>query len=150
MRRIIAAAAAGLALAITPACATIASEPASAKAVTIAQADMLFAAADMTPELETALRAAGWGDRLAQVKTHMNESGGGWPKNLADGETRHFQGEAALKLYKAEEIARLSFYDQDAVVLVVRAAANKHMAEGWRPTEDFFLFMAADAVSKAG
>lgn len=150
MRKIIVAAAAGLSMLLTPACATGAGEPASANAVKIHQTDMLFAAADMTADLEAALRIAGWGDRLEQVKSHMNESGGGWPKKLADGETRHFQGETQLKLYKAEEIARLSFYDQDAVVLVVRAAANKHMAEGWRPTEDFFLIMAADAVSKAG
>ena len=149
MGKIVIATMTALAVTFTPACATVADEPTSANAVRINQTDMLFAAADMTPGLESALSAAGWGDRLEQVKAHMNETGGGWPKNLADVSTRHFQGEAALKRYNAEEIARLSFYDQDAVVLVVRAAANQHMTEGWRPMEDFFLIMAAGAVSKA-
>ncbi len=53
-------------------------------------------------------------------------------------------------MHKAVEIARLSFYDEDAVLLIFRAAANKHMAEGDSPTEDFFLIMGATGVSKAG
>jgi hypothetical protein len=145
--RPIALAVASLAVLLTPACATGAAPVTNA--VAIVDAGEIFSAADWTPDMEAALRAAGWGDRLEQVKAHMNESGGGWPKNLADGETRHFHGEAAMKLYKAEEIARFRFYDQDALMLRVPAANNTHMTEGWKPMEDFFIVMTARAVAKA-
>ncbi len=112
----------------------------------ISDPTMIFAAADWTAEVDAAVKAAGWGDRIDEIKAHLNEDGGGWPANLADGSTRWLQGDR-LKDYKVQEIARLRFYDQDAVLLHVPAAANQHLPEGWKPAADFFVLMGVDGVT---
>ena len=52
-----------------------------------------------------------------------------------------------VRNYNAVELARLSFYDQPAVLLHIPAAANRHMPEGWRPKEDFFIVVGAAALA---
>ena len=128
-----------IALAAT-ACATT---QASSSYVHILDAEQIFAAADWTPDLDAAVKASGWSDRAEIIKARMNEKGG-WPEKMKDQDARWFQKDR-IKQYNVVEIARLSFYDQPAVFLHVPAAANQHMPDGWKPTEDFFIM-----VSEAG
>ena len=124
------------------ACATT---PDASSYIHIADPEQLFSAADWTPDLEAAVTAAGWQDRAEIIKARMNEKGG-WPANLADQDKRWFQKDR-VKEYNAVELARLSFYGQPAALLHIPAAANRHMPEGWRPKEDFFIVVGAAALA---
>ena len=126
---------------VAGACATT---PAASSYVHIADPEQLFSAADWTPDVERAVTPAGWQDRAETIKARMNEKGG-WPKNLADQSTRWLQKDR-VKDYNAVEMARLTFYGQPAVLLRIPASANKHMPDGWRPTEDFFILVGEAAL----
>jgi hypothetical protein len=105
--------------------------------VNITYSEQMFSAADWTTDLDKAARAAGWGDRIPEMQARLNESGS-WPAKMKDGDARWFEKDTIRK-YNVREIARLSYYDQPAVLVVVPASANQHMPEGWKPAEDFFI-----------
>ncbi len=130
--------------AIVLAAAACASTPANGAYVHITDPVQMFSAADYTADVEAAVQAAGWGDRAETIKAAMNEKGA-WPAKMKDESDRWLGGDN-VKAYKAVEIARLSFYDQPAVLLHVPAAANRHMAEGWKPATDFFIVIAKGGV----
>ena len=103
------------------------------------------AAGAVWPEPIMAVKAAGWSDRADQIKAHLNEKTG-WPTNMADEETRWLQMNV-LKEYNVQEVTRLTYYDQPAVLLYVPAAANQHMGGGWKPKDDFFIVVLDKAMS---
>jgi hypothetical protein len=111
----------------------------------IADPDHLFAAADWTTDLDAAVKAAGWEQRIPDIRAHMDEKGG-WPEKMKDGDARWF-GKDMIAKYNVLEIARLSFYGQPAMLLQVPAIANGHMPDGWKPTTDFYLVMATGAFT---
>ena len=76
----------------------------------IADPDHLFAAADWTTDLDAAVKAAGWEQRIPDIRAHMDEKGG-WPEKMKDGDARWF-GKDMIAKYNVVEIARLSFHDQ--------------------------------------
>lgn len=115
------------------ACASAPSE----KLFHITDSEQLFSAADWTSDLDTAAKSAGFGDRIAYMQTHLNEQGG-WPAKLKDGDARWFEKDT-VRLYSFREVARLTYYDQPAALLVAPASANQHMPEGWKPAEDFYI-----------
>lgn len=112
--------------------------------VQISDPEQMFSAADWTPDVDAAVKAAGWSARAEEIKAHMNEKGG-WPAKLADGDARWMQSDV-VKLYQTDQIASLSFYDQPAVLLHIPASANQHMPDGWKPTTDFFIIIGAGGV----
>lgn len=112
--------------------------------VHITDPQQIFAAADWTDDLDKAAKSAGWGDRIPEIQAHLDEKGG-WPAKMKDGEARWFQPET-IKQYNVRQIARLSFYGQPAVLIVVPASANQHMAEGWKPAQDFYMVVAVTAL----
>lgn len=116
--------------------------------VRITDPQQIFAAADWTDDLDKAAKAAGWGDRIPEMQARLDEKGG-WPEKMKDGEARWFQPDT-IRQYNVREIARLSFYEQPAALLVVPASANQHMPEGWKPTADFFLVVAATGLPAPG
>lgn len=126
--------------------AACASTPVNGAYVHITDPEQMFSAANYTADVEAAVKSAGWEDRAETIKAAMNEKGA-WPAKMKDESARWLQKEN-IKSYNVVELARLSFYDQPAVLLHVPAAANKHMAEGWKPTSDFFLIVSAAAVAK--
>lgn len=105
--------------------------------VHISDPQMIFAAADWTVDLDNAAKSAGWGARIPEMQAALNEKGG-WSAKMKDGEARHFQPDT-IKQYNVRVIARLSYYDQPAALVVVPASANQHMPEGWKPAADFFI-----------
>lgn len=111
----------------------------------IADPDHLFAAADWTADLDAAVKAAGWEQRIPDIRAHMDEKGG-WPEKMKDGDARWF-GKDMIAKYNVVEIARLSFYGQPAMLLQVPAIANGHMPDGWKPAADFYLVMATGAFT---
>ena len=129
--------------AVVLATAACASTPGNGAFVHITDPQQLFSAADYTADVDAAVKSASWGDRADAIKAAMNEKGG-WPAKMKDESDRWLGGET-VKSYRAVEIARLNFYDQPAVLLHIPAAANKHMAEGWKPANDFFVI-----IGKAG
>lgn len=126
--------------------AACASTPANGAYVHITDPEQMFSAANYTADVEAAVKSAGWEDRAETIKAAMNEKGA-WPAKMKDESARWLQKEN-IKSYNVVELARLSFYDQPAVLLQVPAAANKHMAEGWKPASDFFLIVSAAALAK--
>lgn len=149
MPKFLAAAFAGLALVMTPACATGAGAAAavSATEVKIIEPGEIFSLIEWPSEGDAALRAAGWGDRIAEVKSHVGENST-WPPSLKDGEKRHF-GAETIKTYRAEEVARFQYFKQDAVLLRVPAAKNKHMGQDWRLDTDFFILIGSAGIAKS-
>lgn len=131
-------------IALVMAAGACASTPASNTYVHILDAEQIFAAADWTADVDAAVKAAGWSDRAEIMKARMNEKGG-WPEKMKDQDARWFQKDK-IKQYNVAEIARLTFYDQPAVFLHVPVSANQHMPDGWKPTEDFFVMVAAAGV----
>jgi len=125
----------------TAACATT---PASGAYVHITDPGQLFSAANYTTDVDAAVKAAGWGDRAEAIKAAMNEKGA-WPAKMKDESARWMQQDF-VKGYNTVEIARLTFHMQPAVLLHVPAAANQHMAEGWKPASDFFIVVGQAAV----
>ena len=111
----------------------------------IADADQLFSAADWTPDLDAAVKAAGWTERIPGIKAHMDEKGG-WPDKMKDGDARWF-GKNMIAKYNVAEIARLRFYDQPAILLHVPANENTHMPDGWKPKFDFYILVATAAFT---
>lgn len=111
----------------------------------IADPDQLFSAADWTTDLDAATKAAGWGDRIPEIKAHMDEKGG-WPEKMMDGDARWF-GKAIIAKYNVAEIARLNFHDQPAILLHVPANANGHMPDGWKPKADFYIVVGTAAFT---
>ena len=109
----------------------------------IADPQQLFSAADWTPDLDAAVKAAGLADRIADIQAHMDEKGG-WPDKMKDGDARWLQMRTIMK-YNVEEIARLTFHNQPAILLRVPANANGHMPEGWKQTADFYIVVGTDA-----
>lgn len=130
--------------AIVLATAACASTPASGAYVHITDPGLMFSAANYTTDVEAAVTAAGWGDRAETIKAAMNEKGA-WPAKMKDESARWMQSDN-IKAYNTVELARLTFHMQPAVLLHVPAAANQHMAEGWKPASDFFLIVGAKAV----
>ncbi len=131
-------------IAIAIAAGACATTPAANSYVHILDAEMMFSAADWTSDVEEAVKAAGWSDRSEIMKARINEKGG-WPEKMKDQDARWFQKDR-IKQYNVVEIARLSFYDQPAVLLHVPASANQHMPEGWKPAQDFFIVVGEAGV----
>lgn len=123
-----------------------ASTPASGAYAHITDPGRMYSAANYTTDVEAAVKAAGWEDRAETIKAAMNEKGA-WPAKMKDESARWMQPDN-IKGYNVVEIAPLTFHAQAAVLLHVPAAANQHMAEGWKPASDFFLIVGAGAVSK--
>jgi hypothetical protein len=144
MRTIIAAVAAGVSLMLA-ACTTMASAPPTMPAKIVAPGQ-IFAQVAWPAEGDEALRAAGWGARIEDVKAHVGEKTD-WPKAMKDGDMRHFQAET-IKTYRVEEVARFRYFDQDAVLLYVPDAKNGHMGKDWRMGADFFILIGAAGVAK--
>lgn len=117
--------------------AACASTPASGAYVHITDPEQMFSAASYSPDVEAAVKSAGWEDRAETVKAAMNEKGG-WPAKMKD-ESARWLGKDNVTKYNVIELARLSFHNQPAVLLHVPAAANQHMADGWKPANDFFI-----------
>lgn len=111
----------------------------------ILDADQLFSAADWTPDLDAAAKAAGWAGRIPEIQAHMDEKGG-WPDKMKDGDARWF-GKAMIAKYNVAEIARLNFHDQPAILLHVPANANGHMPDGWKPKADFYIVVGTAAFT---
>lgn len=111
----------------------------------IADPDQLFSAADWTPDLDAAAKAAGWADRIPEIQAHLNEKTG-WPDKMKDGDARWF-GKPTISKYNVVEIARLNYYEQPAVLLHVPANANGHMPDGWKPTADFYIVVGTGAFT---
>lgn len=109
----------------------------------IADPQQLFAAADWTPELEAAVTAAGLGERIPAIQASMNDTGA-WPDKMKDGEARWLQMRVTMT-YNVEEIARLTFHEQPAILLRAPANANGHMPEGWKPKDDFYIVVETGA-----
>ena len=109
----------------------------------IADPQQLFSAADWTPDLDAAVKGAGLADRIPDIQAHMDEKGG-WPDKMKDGDARWLQMRTISK-YNVEEIARLNYYDQPAILLRVPANANAHMPEGWKPKTDFYIVVGTAA-----
>lgn len=124
--------------------AACASTPANSAYVHIADPEKLFSAANYSSDVEAAVNAAGWGDRDETIKAAMNEKGG-WPAKMKD-ESARWLGKDNVTKYNVVELARLTFHDQPAVLLHVPAAANQHMADGWKPASDFFIIIGKDGV----
>ena len=108
--------------------------------------EVLVALTIVSVALMAALKAAGWGDRIDEVKSHVGENTA-WPAALKNGDTRHF-GAETIKTYRVEEIARFQYFKQDAVLLRVPAASNRHMGQDWRLDTDFFILIGAPGVAK--
>ncbi len=145
MQKFLAVACAALAMLITPACATgAAAGPVSA--ARIIEPGEIFALVAWPEEGDAALKAAGWGDRIDEVKSHVGENTA-WPAALKNGDTRHF-GAETIKTYRVEEVARFQYFKQDAVLLRVPAASNRHMGQDWRLDTDFFILIGAPGVAK--
>ena len=123
--------------------AACASAPANGAYVHITNPEQLFSAANYSADVEATVKAAGWGDRAEAIRGAMNEKGG-WPAQMKDESTR-WLGKDNVTKYNVVELARLSFHDQPAVLLHVPAAANQHMADGWKLASDFFI-----VIGKAG
>ncbi len=130
---------------LTSACAT--ASGASSAYVHIADPAQLFSAADWTADVDAAVTAAGWSARANEIRAHMNEKTG-WPAKMSDEDLR-WRHMSTLRQYNVEEIARLSYYGQPAVLLHVPAKANQHMPEGWKPKDDFFIVAGAQAMPAA-
>ncbi|MEQ1609687.1 MAG: hypothetical protein ABL956_12070 [Hyphomonadaceae bacterium] len=145
MRMIIASVVAGFALMLTSACATMASAPTTMPAKIVAPGQ-IFAQVAWPVEGDEALRAAGWGGRIEEVKAHVGEKTN-WPQAMQDGDMRHVQA-ATIRTYRVEEVARFGYFDQDAVLLYVPAAKNTHMDNAWRLEADFFILIGAAGVAK--
>lgn len=111
----------------------------------ILDADQLFSAADWTADLDAAAKAAGRVERIPEIQAHMDEKGG-WPDKMKDGDARWF-GKAMIAKYNVEEIARLNFHDQPAILLHVPTNANGHMPEGWKPKADFYIVVGTAAFT---
>ncbi|MEQ1780512.1 MAG: hypothetical protein ABMA14_04070 [Hyphomonadaceae bacterium] len=109
----------------------------------IADPQQLFSAADWTPDLDAAVKVAGLADRIPEIQAHMDEKGG-WPDKMKDADARWLQMRTIMK-YNVEEIARLNFHDQPAILLRVAANANGHMPEGWKPKADFYIVVGTAA-----
>lgn len=124
--------------------AACASMPGSGSYVQITDPGLMFSAANYTSDVEAAVKAAGWGDRAETIKAAMNEKGA-WPAKLKDESSRWMQSDN-VKAYNVVEIARMNFHMQPAVLLHIPAAANQHMAEGWKPASDFFIVIGAAGV----
>lgn len=113
--------------------------------VHISDPEQLFSAADWTADLDAAVKATAWADRIPTIQAAMNETGE-WPANMKDGDTRWLQKEA-ISLYNVSVITRLTYYDQDAAIVYVPAAANRHMVGGWKPAKDFFIVVGSKAIA---
>lgn len=111
----------------------------------IADPQQLFSAADWTPELDAAVKAAGKADLIPQIQAALNEKGA-WPDKMRDGDARWLQMRTITK-YNVEEVAALTYYDKPAVLLRVPANANGHMADGWKPRNDFYIVVSTDAFT---
>ncbi|MBK8840629.1 MAG: hypothetical protein IPO30_18615 [Hyphomonadaceae bacterium] len=146
MQKFLAAAFAGLALLMAPACATSAGAV-SAKEVKIIEPGEIFSLVEWPAEGDDALRAAGWGDKIAEVKSHVGENSA-WPPSLKDGETRHF-GAETIKTYRTEEVARFQYFKQDVVLLRVPAAKNRHMGKDWQLDTDFFILIGRAGIARS-
>lgn len=109
----------------------------------IADPQQLFSAADWTPDLDAAVKAAGLADRIPEIQAHMDEKGG-WPDKMKDGDARWLQMRTIMN-YKVEEIVRLDFHGQPAILVRVPANANAHMPEGWKQVDDFYIVVATGA-----
>ena len=109
--------------------------------VHIADPQQIFAAADWTEDLDKAAKAAGWDKRIAEMQAALNEKSA-WPAKMKDGDARWFQMDV-IRQYNVRVIARTSFYEQPAALLVVPARGNEHMPDGWKPATDFFVVIAA-------
>ena len=105
----------------------------------------LYSAADWTPDLDAAVKAAGLADRIPDIQAHMDEKGG-WPVKMKDGDARWLQMRTITK-YNVEEIARLNFHDQPAILLRVPSNANGHMPDGWKHTDDFYIVVGEAAFA---
>jgi hypothetical protein len=103
----------------------------------------LFSAADWTPDLDAAVKSAGLADKIPDIQAHMDEKGG-WPAQMKDEDARWLQMRTIIR-YNVEEIARLIYYDQPAILLRVPANANGHMPDGWKPDADFYIVVGTDA-----
>lgn len=146
MQKFLAAVFAGLALLMAPACATSAGVV-SANEVKIVEPGEIFSLIDWPVEGDAALRAAGWGDTLAEVKSHVGENST-WPPSLKDGEMRHF-GAETIKTYRTEEVARFQYFKQDVVLLRVPAAKNRHMGKDWQLDTDFFILIGRAGIARS-
>ena len=111
----------------------------------ITDPQQIFAAADWTADLDKAAKSAGMAERIPEMQARLNEKGG-WPEKMKDGDAR-WRHQSIIKGYDVREIARLNFYGQPAMLVVVPASANQHMPEGWKPAEDFYVVVAAAGVS---
>lgn len=103
----------------------------------------LFSAADWTPELDAAVKAAGLADLVPDIQAHMDEKGG-WPAKMKDGDARWLQMRTIMT-YNVAEIARLTFHGQPAILLRVPANANGHMPDGWKLQDDFYIVVGTAA-----
>ena len=142
MLRSLAAALIGLTLA---ACATTPANTHEPWRAAIVQPGDIYSDMGWAPEMETALLEAGRAAEIEAIKAHYSEPG--WPSKFADIDER-LQAPQIIKLYRAETIAMFQFQGNDVVLLRIPAASNKHMPEGWRPTEDIYIPIRAGAVKR--
>lgn len=133
-----------------PALAAVTPPPVPPPASTVAlvsptDPQQVFSNAELRPQDEAAIKAAGFTGDLAEVKAHLNDKTG-WPPALANEEIRNFNWDTAKK-YKVEKLASFSFYNQDAVLVRVPAAENKHMPQDWQLPVDFYILFDAKAFA---
>jgi hypothetical protein len=98
----------------------------------------LYSTADWDAGMEDAIKAAGYGGRLDEIKARSNEKG--WPAAMSDFDTR-IDSPDIIKAYQGYAIAKFRFSDNDVVMLYVPAAQNGHMPDGWRPTSDIYVII---------
>lgn len=111
----------------------------------ITDPQQIFAAADWTDDLDEAVKSAGMGDRIPEMQARLNEKGG-WPEKMKDGDARWYQP-SIIRAYAVQEIARLDFHGQPAILLRVPANANDHMPDGWKPANDFYIVASTGAFA---
>lgn len=104
----------------------------------------LYSTPEWSTDIDAALKAAGQGGRLEEIKTRSNEKG--WPTTMSDFDKR-IELPEIIKAFKSHAIAKFKFSDNDVVMLHVSAAENGHMPDGWRPATDIYIIIREAGVT---
>jgi hypothetical protein len=104
----------------------------------------LYSTPEWSTDIDAALKAAGQGGRLEEIRARSNEKG--WPATMSDFDKR-IESPELIKAFRSHAIAKFRFSDNDVVMLHVSAAENGHMPDGWRPATDIYIIIRESGVA---